>query len=52
MQLMLPQDFENVYEIFHMLRYHLTLYNYAINVDFNAPAQLWFEHFGHHSLIS
>ena len=51
MQLMLPQDFENVYEIFHMLRHHLALYNNVINVDFNAPAQLWFEHFDNHLLI-
>ena len=35
-----------------MLRHHLTLYNYVINVDFNTPTQLWFEHFGHHPLIS
>ena len=49
---MLLQDFENVYEISHMLRHHLALYNHVINIDFNAPTQLWFEHFGHHSLIS
>ena len=34
-----------------MLRHQLALYNHVINIDFNALAQLWFEHFGHHLLI-
>ena len=50
-QLMLPQDFKNVYEISHRLGHHFALYNHVINVNFNAPAQLWFEHFSHHPLI-
>ena len=36
----------------HMLGHYLALYNHIINIDFNAPAQLWFEYFSHHPLIS
>ena len=49
---MLPQDSEDVCEVAHMLGYYFALYNHIINIDFNAPIQLWFEHFGHHPLIS
>ena len=35
-----------------MLEHYLALYNHIINIDFNALAQLWFEHFSHHPLIS
>ena len=51
-QLMLPQDFEDAYEISYMLRHQLTFYNHVININFNILAQLWFKHFGHHPLIS
>ena len=49
---MLPQNFENACKISYMLGYQLALYNHVINIDFKVLAQLWFEHFGHHSLIS
>ena len=49
---MLPQDSEDVYEVAHVLEYYFALYNHIINIDFNAPIQLWFEHFSHHPLIS
>ena len=35
-----------------MLGHQLALHNHVIDIDFNILAQLWFEHFGHHSLIS
>ena len=49
---MLPQDFENACEISYILVHQLALYNHVINIDLNVPTQLWFEHFGHHPLIS
>ena len=49
---MFPQDSEDVYEVAHVLGYYFALYNHIINIDFNAPVQLWFEHFSHHPLIS
>ena len=48
---MLPQDFKNVCKIPHMLGHHFALYNHVINLNFNALAQLWFEHFSHYPLI-
>ena len=51
MQLMLPQNFEDVCEVSHMLGHYLTLYNHIINIDFNTSSELWFEHFSHHPLI-
>ena len=39
-------------EVSHMLGHYLALYNHIINIDFNAHAQLWFEHFSYHPLIS
>ena len=35
-----------------MLRHYFALYNHIIDIDFNVSAQLWFEHFSHHPLIS
>ena len=49
---MLPQNHKDVYEVSHMLEHYLAFYNHIINIDFNTLAQLWFEHFSHHSLIS
>ena len=34
-----------------MLGHYFALYNHIINIDFNTPAQLWFEHFSYHPLI-
>ena len=51
-QLMLPRNFKDTCEVSHMLGQYFAFYNYIINIDFNAPTQLWFEHLSHHPLIN
>ena len=33
---MLPQDFENAYEIHYMFGHQLALHNHVINIDFDV----------------
>ena len=35
-----------------MFGHYFALYNHIINIDFNVPTQLWFQHFSHHPLIN
>ena len=46
------QYLENISEIIYVLELHLTLYHHIVYMYLNVLAQLWFEHPGHHSLIS
>ena len=48
---MFPQNFENVFEVSYMFRYHFTLHHHVIYINLNTLSQLWFKHLSHHPLI-
>ena len=51
-QFVSPQYLKNISKIIYVLKLHPTLNHHIVYVDLNVLTQLWFEHPGHHSLIS
>ena len=51
MELVSPQNFEDVCKVPYMLRHYLTLHHHVIYIQLNILTHLYFEHLGHHPLV-